>query len=214
MDKSLLTRIVGKIGMAILVIVLADLFFLNWWVVNNQNPKKEIKPETAQEVTKRSESTDKPTDVPSPAPQSSPIVKTIEKTIVETQTKTVVQNANKEIFISMGSGSTNSQNFSDILGTDVTIDTSKYAEIDSVVFEASIWVVGGNGKAWAQIKNVSDSNPLIESQISSSKEAAEVKTSAKIPIAYGSKTYRIQAKTDISEFAAKIENARLKITLK
>ena len=45
-------------------------------------------------------------------------------------------------------------------------------------------------------------------------KTGEVKASGKIPFPSGAKTYRIQAKTDITNFAAHVENARLKITLK
>src|SRR3989344_4904044 len=145
------------------------------------------------------------------------------KTFVETpnqngsgqaSTQTIIQTAQKEIFIPMGSGSTNSGTFSDLAGTDVTVDTAKYSQIESVVFEASIWVTGSNGRAWAQITNVNEKNPLIESQISGISGTGEVKASGKIPFPSGAKTYRIQAKTDITNFAAHVDNARLKITLK
>ena len=59
-----------------------------------------------------------------------------------------------------------------------------------------------------------EKNPLIESQISGTAGTGEVKASGKIPFPSGAKTYRIQAKTDITDFAAHVENARLKITLK
>src|SRR3989344_3632675 len=83
-----------------------------------------------------------------------------------------------------------------------------------VVSEASLWTDGGNGQAWAKLKNVSDNNPFIESQISSTSGVGEVKTSGKIPIPAGSKKYGVQAKTDITNFAAHVDNARLKIVLR
>ena len=35
MDESASGRILGKIGLAILAIALADLVFLNWWTLKN-----------------------------------------------------------------------------------------------------------------------------------------------------------------------------------
>ena len=216
MEQSLRSRILAKIGIAILAIALFDLAFVNWWILKDQRP-----PAWPSEVGRANVQDQNIESSPTPQPSSSPLVepksetKTIEtKTVVEKQTQTIVQTAQKEIFVPMGQGSTNSSTFADLLGTDVTIDTSKYSAIDSVIFEASIWPEGGNGRAYTQIKNVTDNNPLIESQISSSSSSGVVKTSGKIPISSGQKTYRVQAKTDIVEFAAHVDNARLKITLK
>lgn len=228
MDDSLPSRIFTKLGVAILAVALLDLAFVNWVIIKDQK---------AQNTETQESSRDKPADVPSPNqesslnPSSSPQAQPKEVGASETNppaggqtpnqsgsgqasTQTIIQTAQKEIFIPMGTGSTNSGTFSDIAGTDVTVDTAKYSQIDSVVFEASIWVTGGNGRAWAQITNVGDKNPLIESQISGTSGTGEVKTSGKIPFPSGAKTYRIQAKTDITNFAAHVDNARLKITLK
>jgi len=225
MEQSLFSRILTKIGIAILAIALFDLLFVNWWILkkSKDNPEaanlaSQVVEKDARDMTK--EITVSPSPTPSSSPtnsskstiQPSPIVKT--ETIVEKQTQTIVQTAQKEIFVPMGQGSTNSYTFADLNGTDVTIDTSKYSAIDSVIFEASIWPEGGNGRAYAQIKNVTDNNPLIESQITNSSSSGVVKTSGTIPIPTGTKTYRVQAKTDITNFVAHVENARIKITLR
>lgn len=222
MEQSLLSRILAKIGIAILTVALADLLFVNYWLIKNENLNSKTASENNINPSQASPPTSQATLVPSPSPspsptksspsQPSPTVKT--ETVVEKQTQTIIQTSSREIFIPMGSGSTNSYTFADLTGTDVTIDTSKYSAIDSVIFEASIWPEGGNGRAYAQIINVTDKNPLIESQISGSTSSGSVKTSGKIPIPTGAKTYRVQAKTDITNFAAHVENARIKITLK
>ncbi|MBI2012340.1 hypothetical protein HYS90_00245 [Candidatus Curtissbacteria bacterium] len=219
MDQSLAQKILGKITVAILVIALLDLVYLNWWTLKNQNSN--IKNQNVGERTVQIEAsspTPIPADTESPSPGPSPQteVKTVEtKTVVEKQTQTIVQTAQKEIFIPMGSGSIKSNSFADLAGVEVTIDTSKYSSVDSVVFEASIWVEGGNGKVTARITNVDDKNPFIESEISTTQGTPTVKTSGKIPIPSATtKVYRVQAKTDITNFAAHVDNARLKITLK
>ena len=224
-EQSLFSRILTKIGIAILAIALFDLLFVNWWILKKSKVSKDEANPASQVVNKADSDTIREiTSTPSPTPstsptsssksttQSSPIVKT--ETVIEKQTQTIGQTAQKEIFVPLGQGSTNSSSFADLLGTDVTIDTSKYSAIDSVVFEASIWPEGGNGRAYAQIKNVTDNNPLFESQISNSSASGVVKTSSKIPISTGAKTYRVQAKTDITNFVAHVENARIKITLR
>jgi len=219
MDDSLPTKIFTKIGVAVLVVALLDLAFVNWLIIKDQNAQNTQNRQISQEKTAEDEALEteistSPSPEPELAAQSRENDSSGTKTVVEKQTQTIIQTAQKEIFIPMGSGSTNSGTFYDLAGTDVTVDTAKYSQIDSVVFEASIWVFGGNGRAWAQITNVGDKNPLIESQISGTSGTGEVKASGKIPFPSGAKTYRIQAKTDITNFAAHVENARLKITLK
>jgi len=219
MDDSLPSRIFTKLGITILAVALLDLAFVNWVIIKDQRAQI-AKNSTTQEASadkstgaSTSNQEDSPNPSPSPQAQLKEVGASEPKTVIQKETQTIIQTAQKEIFIPMGSGSTNSSTFSDIAGTDVTVDTAKYSQIDSVVFEASIWVVGGNGRAWAQITNVGDKNPLIESQISGITGTGEVKASGKIPFPSGAKTYRIQAKTDITNFAAHVENARLKITL-
>lgn len=220
MDESLAGRIFSKLVIAIFVIALVDLIYLNWWVLNNQESRVKSQSLLQGQGGQDQETlgSPSPTAVVTPSPLASPEtkteVKTETKTVVEKQTQTVIQTAQKEIFIPMGSGSTTSKLFADLNGTDVTIDTSKYSTIDNVIFEASIRVEGGNGKATAKITNVTDNNPLIESEISTTSGTASVKTSGKIPIPQGVKTYRVQAKTDLENFPAIVGNARIKITLK
>lgn len=219
MDESLMGKILVKIGVAILAVALADLFFLNYWILKNDRADKTSEPQGGSRsvATGSLPSSVAPAVLASPNPttSSAPNVTTVEtKTVVEKQTQTIVQNAQKEIFVPMGSGSTNSNTFADIAGVEVTIDTTKYSAIDSVVFEASLWVEGGNGQVVARIKNITDSNPYFESQIANNSGTGTIKTSAKIPLASGQKTYRVQAKTDITNYAAHVDNARIKITLK
>jgi len=214
MDQGISQKILTKIGLAIFAIALIDLIYLNWWVLESQ--KSNVKNQSLEQTRKvdtvglaPSPELDSP-----PTPSISPSPNTEAKTAVEKQTQTIVQTAQKEIFIPMGSGSTTKDKFTDLTGTDVSIDTNKYPSIDTVTFEASLRVEGGNGRAHAQLINVSDNNPFIESQISSDTSSGVLKTSGKIPIPNGAKTYRIQAKTDITNFPAYVDNARIKITLK
>ncbi|MEK9146917.1 MAG: hypothetical protein AAB639_01845, partial [Patescibacteria group bacterium] len=217
-EQSLLGKILAKISLAIIIVALLDLLYLNWLVLSHKSVKKET---VAASPTLE-------TDVasPSPTPSSAEVfdpeaqtrrategkpaeeAKTVEtKTVVTKETQTIVQTAQKEIFIPMGSGSTKSHDFADLTSTDVTIDTSKYANIQSVVFETSIWVEGGNGAAYAQLYNVSDKTGYIESQVSNNIGTAVVKVSGNLPLPVGQKTYRVRAKTDIVEFAAHVSNA-------
>lgn len=217
MEQSLLARILAKLSIAIIAIAVVDLLYLNYLVIGSKNVQTEGRLITNTEVPDGVDPSPSPEATVSPSPPASGSeVKTIveKETVVEKQTETIVQTAQKEIFIPMGAGSTKSGSFSDLTTTDVTIDTSKYSSISSVVFEASIWVEGGNGAAYAQLYNVNDKTGYFESQISNNTGTAVSKTSGNVPIPSGEKTYRVRAKTDIVEFAAQVSNARIKITLK
>ena len=223
MDEGSSKSILTKIGLAVLVIALLDLFFLNYLTFKNQKESHE-----SQAIEKDSRVIFEPSPSPievvenQPEPSSAPPPATSTssgsttgagtKTVVEKET--VVQTAQKEIFIPVGSGSIKKKDWADIPGLEVTIDTTKYSAIESIVFEATIWPEGGNGRAYARVNNISDSNPFVESQISNATAAGELKTSGSIPFPSGSKKYGVQAKTDIENFAAHVENARIKITLK
>lgn len=218
MEQSLLGKILAKISLAIIIVALLDLLYLNWLVLSHKSVKKEtVAASSTLETGVASPSpTPKEEEVETPLRQDSEgQAKTVEtKTVVAKETQTIVQTAQKEIFIPMGTGATKSHDFADLTSTDVTIDTSRYANIQSVVFETSIWVEGGNGAAYAQLYNVSDKTGYIESQLSNNIGTPVVKASGNLPLPVGQKTYRVRAKTDIVEFAAQISNARIKITLK
>ncbi len=225
MEQSLASRILAKTGLAILTLALFDLFFLNWWILTKSDlnvnaPQTQPATGKTDVLPSQAPSTDYPspssTPIASATPQTSenPPQNATTQTVIQKETQTIIQTPQKEIFIPLGSGSTKSNSFSDLSGVEVSIDTTKYPPIDYMVFQASIWVTGGNGKVWARIINVNDNNPFFESEISSSSATGEYRTSAKIPFVYGPKTYRVQAKTDITDYAANVSNAMIKIVLK
>ncbi|MEK7581437.1 MAG: hypothetical protein AAB512_04080 [Patescibacteria group bacterium] len=222
MDESASGSIFSKIVGAIFVLAVLDLMFINWWLLKKSDAANVsfLPPSASPQVL------NSPLPQPSPSPpdveakkegaklSDSAKVTTTNPPLASPTPTVVVQTPNKEIFVPMGTGQTKSGTFADLNGVEIGIDTTKYSGIDYIVFEGSIWVDGGNGRAWAQIRNVEDNNPLIESQISNPTLTPLLKTSGKIPLPSGYRTYRVQAKTDLTEFAAHVENAHLKIVLK
>jgi len=225
MEQSLVSKILTKIGLAILVVALFDLTLLNWWLFK-KNPADLSKPANVDRdvltsqppnISISSSPMSLASETPKPSSEPQPTVvpqMQTTQTVIQKETQTIIQTAQKEIFIPIGSGSTKSDMYSDLSGAEVAIDTTKYPPIDYMIFQASIWVDNGNGKAWARILNVNDNNPYFESEISSNSSIGQFRTSGKIPFTYGPKTYRIQAKTDMTDFAANVGNAVIKIVLK
>lgn len=223
MEQSLASRILTKIGLAILTVALFDLVFLNWWILKKSDVNMPLNQQINTEGTVASSPNPNivypsasPIPIASATPQSSgiPQQNAPTQTVIQKETQTIIQTPQKEIFIPLGSGSAKSSTYTDLSGVEVSIDTTKYPPIDYMDFEASIWVTNGNGKAWARIINVNDNNPFIESEISSTSSSGTYRISSKIPFVYGPKTYRVQAKTDITDYAANVSNAVIKIILK
>src|SRR3989344_1099055 len=140
----MLKSILVKIGIAILVIALVDLVYVNYLVF--QDFQKNTQGEAEQKTERTVETIASPALVASPGPELSSTTQTTETatpsptTIYQTQVqeKTVVQTAQKEIFVPIGSGSTYSNSYANLSGVEVKIDWSKYSGIESVVFEATI----------------------------------------------------------------------------
>lgn len=208
-QQSLLSKITVKIGLAILVISLLDLVYLNFLVIGK---------DVAQEA-RTLDLKSKASDV-SPSGEADAQGKAFEasgSSSAPTQStggQTIVQTAQKEIFIPIGDGSTKSNSYADLLGAQVTLDLSKYSGVQSADFEASIWVTGGNGRAYAQLYNKTAGRPVWNSEISTTSGSGILMVSAPINLDAGQNTYIVQAKTNITEFAANVATSRIKIVLR
>lgn len=203
-NSSSNSKIFFKIGVAILIVALFDLLYLNYLTFKNVDTNQEARTVDL---------------VPSPAAEASAtpaaaaeVTKAPNSTT--TVNNTVVQNAQKELFIPVGSGSTNSNSYTNVPGAQVVIDSANYAGIGSADFEANVWVTGGNGRAYVQLYNVTAGHPVWNSELSTTSGTGTLLVSSPISLDSGKNTYQIQAKTDITEFAANVSTGRVKIVLR
>ncbi|MDP2632155.1 MAG: hypothetical protein Q8P25_00330 [Candidatus Curtissbacteria bacterium] len=209
---------IAKIGVAILALALTDLIYINYWMVRNSrietSSQRPVETDIVSSPSPDIGSSPSPLVSPSSTPTTPAETKVVEtKTVVEKQTQTIVQTAQKEIFIPLGSGSTKSNSYVDLGGLQVNIDTTKYSPIDSVIFESSIRVEGGNGKMYARLYQ-KDVGGVIGSEISTSSAGGILGSSSSFLLPTGNRVYTVQAKTDLVEFPAYVDGARVKITLK
>ena len=215
-NQSLFSKILFKIGLAIVAIALLDLVYINYLVLQQNQKLAAAGVESQRLVVIEPPATPTPVASGSPAPTilptSAPLTIVKEEKVIEKQT--VVQTAQKEIFIPIGSSSTFNSSYTDLAGLEITIDTTKYSAISTVDFEASIWVQDGNGKMYAQLYNKSDGRPVWNSEIATSSGSGVLTVSSPISLENGARTYRVQAKTNLTAYAAHVENARIKITLR
>src|SRR3990167_652478 len=93
MDDSLPSRIFTKLGVAILVVALLDLAFVNWVIIKDQKAQKAQNSTTqetsADKTTGASSSNEEESTTPSPQPQEQP------KEVGASEAKTVIQTPNK-----------------------------------------------------------------------------------------------------------------------
>lgn len=127
-----------------------------------------------------------------------------------TQTTSLV----KEIYIPLGQGESTAKEWKDVSGAEAYIDTSKYPEIDSVVFETALHMSpSGTGTAHARLRNVTDGPTVWFSELSTPSVTSIRLESKKISLAAGNKLYRVQMYAT-HQYPAILDFARIKITLK
>ena len=117
----------------------------------------------------------------------------------------------KEFFIPFGSGSNSTDDWADISGLQVYVDSSQYSQIKSVVFEASIRIPTGNETAYVRLFNATDKHPVSFSEVSLEGGTPQLLVSKPINLDSGKKLYQIQMKTSL-KYTAILDQARLHIT--
>ncbi|MBI3342236.1 hypothetical protein HY024_03890 [Candidatus Curtissbacteria bacterium] len=220
MDSSFLQRFLIKIGIAILLIALVDLGYVNYWILQQPKVKVDADRQPSIELQSKINPSPSPNASASPAASSLPVVVTMPTptTIIKEQTtvqqQTVVQTAQKEIFIPLGAGSTTNSSYVNLPGVQVTFNSASYAGIASVVFEANMYVTGGNGMMYAQLYNSTANRPVWFSEISTNASPGTLVASSPITLDPGTNTYVVQAKTNLNAYPANIIDSRIHITLK
>ena len=119
----------------------------------------------------------------------------------------------KEIYIPLGTGSTTSQNWTEISGMEAVIDMANYPNVKSIIFEASLRIPTANGVVHAKLYNVTEQHDVWYSEVSSEGPVSSRMESGNITFASGRKLYRVMMKSTMS-YEAIIDLARIKIILK
>lgn len=118
----------------------------------------------------------------------------------------------KEFFVPLGSGSNSSDDWQDVAGAKVSIDTTNYPSIKSVVFEALVHIPTGNEIAYVRLFNETDKHPIWTSEVSLEGGTPQLLVSKPITLDSGSKTYKVQMKTSL-KFQAVLDSARIHILI-
>lgn len=116
----------------------------------------------------------------------------------------------KEFYISFGGGSNSTDDWTDVSGLQVEVDSTKYGNIKSVVFEATVNIPTGNQIAYVRLFNVTDKHPVWFSDVSIEGGGTKLLVSKPITLDSGNKLYQVQMKTSLKHQTTLI-NSRLHI---
>lgn len=115
----------------------------------------------------------------------------------------------REYYIPLGSGSTQSDTYSELPGVSAYIDTSLYPPIREVTFEAFVHIPAGIGWMHARLYNATDGHEVWGSEVTTESDTQQFRTSV-VMLAPGRKLYTVQARSTIKA-EARLTNARIKI---
>lgn len=127
-----------------------------------------------------------------------------------TQTQSNVSSQVKESLITLGTGTNTSTDYENVPTTQVFIDPSKYGNIKSIKFEVSIAVPTANQFVYVRLYNITDKNPVWNSEMYMSGGPSANLISEPITLASGSKLYVVQMKSQLKHLT-NLNQARLRI---
>lgn len=116
----------------------------------------------------------------------------------------------KEYFVNFGSGSSTSDVWEDVIGLQAYVDSTQYGVIKRVVFEASLHIPTGNGKAYVRLYNNTDKHPVWFSEMTLEGGQPKLLVSQPIALDSGNKLYQVQMKTTL-KYQTNLAQARLHI---
>lgn len=116
----------------------------------------------------------------------------------------------KEFFIPLGSGSSASSDWTDLPGVVAEVDSTKYSNVQKVLFEASVHVPNANQIVELRLYNKSDRYVVGNSEFLYPSGTTENFRIAAIQLGQGAKTYQVQMKTQLGQTAI-LDQARIHI---
>lgn len=127
------------------------------------------------------------------APTVAPIV----AQSTQTGGSATIISAQKEYFISIGSGSSTAKEWTDVPGAKVIVDGSAYGKIKEITFQASLHTPAGNQMAWARLYNVTDGGAVWNSEVKIEGGTPQLAISQPITLTGSPKVYQVQMKTQL-----------------
>lgn len=117
----------------------------------------------------------------------------------------------KEFFIPLGAGSSTAADWTDVPGVKAEVDNTKYGRIQKILFEASVHVPNANEIVEVRLYNESDKYIVGNSELTFPSGTSQNFRISEISLGQGSKTYKVQMKTQL-QYTAVLDQARIHIT--
>lgn len=163
------------------------------------------KPQSPSQITVESI----PTPSQADAGCSSACTVKIDEALKKSRADTTVPSV-KEFYVPLGSGTSKSSDYEDILSAEAYINTENYSSIKQASVEFFLRNPTGNGRIYAKLYNVTDKHDVWFSEVYTEGGGPVVKKEVTITLDRGNKLYRVMLKSTM-KYDAWLDNARIKI---
>ncbi len=194
--------ILGVVCTAIVI----DLIYLNLFLLNRGNnavfTSSSIKHSITSVPSPMMVDSLSPTSIPTPVPT----------TITSSGSSGVQSGGVKDLYIPLGSGTTQSNVWTNIPGAEAQIDFGQYQHIKEVRFEASIYVPDSNEAVSVRLYNITDNHPVWYSQVTTNSNNNNYLISGPVSYVFGQKLYQVQMETQL-QAPANLVQSRIHVIL-
>jgi len=127
-------------------------------------------------------------------------------------TNNLITSQTKEYYFPLGSGFSKANDWTDVPGLQIYIDTSNYSKIKNAYFEASVYVPNGVEDVYVRLFNATDQHPVWFSDLFfASGSTTTYLVSEAITLDAGNKLYKVQMKTQL-QATANLNQSRIHVT--
>ncbi len=140
----------------------------------------------------------------------------IDEQISQLKTDVIPQNIQsnsvEEVYIPLGTATTQFANYQSVPGLEAQIDLTKYPNIATATFEASVTNPNASQQVWLQLFDATNNHPVWYSQVTYQGGGSSTLISSPITLSTGNVTYQVQAQTQL-QAPTQITNARVHLIL-
>jgi len=111
--------------------------------------------------------------------------------------QTFVPRTVKDYYISLGSGASDANTWTDVPGVQAVIDFGQYPHVKEIHFEISLYIPTANEWVSVRLYNETDKHPVWNSQVTTDPATTAYLTSPALSYDTGAKLYQVQMETQL-----------------
>jgi hypothetical protein len=142
------------------ILLLGNIIYLNLYIFDNGLLAKSADNKKVQSPVVASSPS--PTAIPTPCPSCQTPTLSPKS---DGQTTTVVENSVKNYYVSLGSGTSQAGDWTDVPGVAAIVDFGQYPRVKEIHFEASVYVPTANEWVSIRLYNETDKHPVWNSEV-------------------------------------------------